>query len=568
VRPILLLTPGTATPFAEGAVRLGRLEVATALRREGGGLRLDWSVRIPGRTAMPVGRIGLAVDAGPDRSGFDAVLEHGWQSWSVVRRCPPADVRPERRRLPSWRRARDFTDAEVAGRAVVGEPFLLTDRGIAGFLSARTHLGRVEASPAGDRLLVWALLDGVVLAPGEERRLEPVWLADGRPGPLYSEYAGLAATEVNPAAPPAGWCSWYHHYAAVTPDDIRRTVPAAAAAGLEFVQIDDGDQAAIGEWLTPRPSWAEGTRSVAADIRAAGLRAGLWTAPFLADERGRLVAEHPDWVLTGRAGRPRRAMHNPRWWGGWAVALDTSNPAVLDHLRRTFAALSADGFDYHKIDFLTAGALPGRRHQPATTRAEAFRAALEAIRDGIGADAFLLGCGSPLLPAVGLVDAMRVSPDVAPWWSPLRPRPGLAEAASCARNAILTSALRAPLHRRWWINDVDCLLLRPVDTALQPWQRRAVAASVAASGFVVVSDDLSTYRTEEWGRLAAVLDTGRAAAGPSDLIDPFAPVLTVRSPSTTLEIDVAALTDATAGDAVSGAGVLIDGGPVILRRRR
>jgi hypothetical protein len=42
----------------------------------------------------------------------------------------------------------------------------------------------------------------------------------------------------------------------------------------------------------------------------------------------------------------------------------------------------------------------------------------------------------------------------------------------------------------------------------------------------------------------------------------------VRSPSTTLEIDVAALTDATAGDAVSGAGVLIDGGPVILRRRR
>jgi hypothetical protein len=118
----------------------------------------------------------------------------------------------------------------------------------------------------------------------------------------------------------------------------------------------------------------------------------------------------------------------------------------------------------------------------------------------------------------------------------------MAEAASCARNAILTSALRAPLHRRWWINDVDCLLLRPVDTGLLPWQRRAVAASVAGGGgFTMVSDDLSTYGDEEWALLADVRRTGRRADGPLELTDVFGRVLEVRSPGTTLRIDSAGL---------------------------
>jgi hypothetical protein len=192
---------------------------------------------------------------------------------------------------------------------------------------------------------------------------------------------------------------------------------------------------------------------------------------------------------------------------------------------------------------------------------------LDAVRDGIGAGAFLLGCGSPLLPAVGLVDAMRISADVAPWWSAPHPRPGLCEAASCARNAILTSALRAPLHRRWWVNDVDCLLLRPVETALRPFQRRAVAASVAGGGgFTIVSDDFAAYGEAEWALLAAVRAAGRTADAPLDLLDPFAPLLTVRSPGTVLTVDTAAL-DEGAADPPPSEDALIDGGPVLLRGR-
>ena len=516
MRPVAVRVAGERVEFREGLVRVGPVELDLALSDAGAGLRLDWSVRNPGRDDVRLDEVGLVVDGRPDR-----VLEQGWQSWSVVRRCRPDDVRPERQEVPDWRRGLYFADIHRAGRAVVGDQFLVTDGGVVGFLDGRRHLSLVEASP----LTAWALLDGVAVAPGAERRLDPLWLAEGDPGALYSEYAGRWGGEAGAPAgtvAPAGWCSWYHYFSAVTPDDVRRNLALAAAHGLEFVQIDDGYQAAIGEWLSPRPEWAEGTASVAADIRAAGLRAGIWTAPFLVDEHGAIARDHPDWVLG-------RAMHNPVWWGGWACALDTTNPAVLDHVTATLAALAAQGFDYHKVDFLYAAALPAaRRFDPTRTRAEALRMGLDAVRRGVGEDAFLLGCGSPFGPAVGVVDAMRVSPDVATRWEPLTVLPGLAEAASCARNAVVNSLLRAPLHRRLWVNDDDCLLLRPDQTELSPDQRRLLGAAVAvAGGFVAVSDDLGLYGTEEWRLLDEVLAARAWSDAPLDLADPFAPTLGV-----------------------------------------
>lgn len=519
MRPVSLRAPGHIVAFAEGPVRIGDVEAAVALRAEGSGLRLDWSVRNPGRGAVRLDRLGVGVDASPA-----LVLEHGWQSWSVVRACRPDDVRPERRRVPAWRRAMYVADAAQAGRVVCGEQFLLTDGGLVGFLDGGRHLSVVDASP----VTAWALLDGVALAPGEERPLDPLWLASGDPGPLYSEYAARWGAEAGArtATPaPAGWCSWYQYFSSVTPDDVRANLALAAAHGLQVVQVDDGYQAAIGEWLEPRPSWAGGTAAVAADIAGAGLRPGIWTAPFLVDEGGRLARDHPDWVLG-------RAMHNPRWWGGWALALDTTNPAVRDHVSSTLAALVEQGFGYHKVDFLYAAALPARRADPSCTRAQALRLGMEAVRRGVGEGAFLLGCGAPFGPAVGVVDAMRVSPDVTDRWQPRHPLPGFQEAASCARNAVATSVLRAPLHRRLWVNDNDCLLLRPVQTELDRAQRRLLAATVAgAGGFTVVSDDLSLYGAEEWELLDDVRAAGAGRDRPLDLDDPFAPAPRVRPAS-------------------------------------
>jgi alpha-galactosidase len=136
---------------------------------------------------------------------------------------------------------------------------------------------------------------------------------------------------------------------------------------------------------------------------------------------------------------------------------------------------------------------------------------------------------------------MRVSADVAPSWSPKRSWPGFEESAPAAVNAIQASVLRAPLHRRLWLNDPDCLLLRPAGTELSAWQRRMLCDAVSGCGaYTVVSDDLSRYSPSEW----AVVDELRAALPERDTVvgidDVFAPAVTVRGRSWQLTADWAA----------------------------
>jgi alpha-galactosidase len=534
--PVAVEVDGDTVPFAEGVVRVGGLELEIRSSDVDEGRRLDVEVRNPSGDEVRVGDVVLRLAATPDQ-----VLEHGHQSWSVVRRCSPKDVRPERIDLPDWARGTHHSRPDGAGRVVAGDQFLLTTDGVAGFLDARQHLGTVEAD--ADGIAVRAMFDGVVLASGASRPLDPIWLADGDAGTRYSDFASLWGLEggARISAPaPLGWCSWYQYFSKVTPDDVRANLGALAGRGFDLVQIDDGYQRASGDWRSMAPEWEGALPSLVHDIRHAGLDAGIWTAPFLAGPDSEVLRDHPDWAsIHEPTGYPSKAAYNPGNWGGWAVALDTTRPDVLEHLRTTFAALVDEGFRYHKIDFCYAAALPARRHDRTKTRAQALRDGLDAVREGIGDDAFLLGCGCPFGPAVGVVDAMRVSADVAPVWEPDNHWPGLAEAAPAAVNAIAASVLRAPLHRRVFINDPDCLLLRPTDTRLDAGQRSFLAAVITGTGaFTLLSDDLRRYTDAEWGLLEALQAVHDDVDTLLDLDDPFADPLVVRSAAgTTLTVD-------------------------------
>jgi alpha-galactosidase len=101
-------------------------------------------------------------------------------------------------------------------------------------------------------------------------------------------------------------------------------------------------------------------------------------------------------------------------WSAESYALDTTHPEVIDWLRNLIGKVKGWGFDYLKLDFLSAGALPGKRHIDIP-RETAFRQALQAMREAAG-DAYLLLCGVPILPAIGVCDAIRVGADVANLW--------------------------------------------------------------------------------------------------------------------------------------------------------
>ena len=55
--------------------------------------------------------------------------------------------------------------------------------------------------------------------------------------------------------PVSGWCSWYYYFHAVTEDEVLINLDEIASRPdelpFDYVQIDDGYQAEIGDWLTP-----------------------------------------------------------------------------------------------------------------------------------------------------------------------------------------------------------------------------------------------------------------------------------------------------------------------------
>ncbi len=99
------------------------------------------------------------------------------------------------------------------------------------------------------------------------------------------------------------------------------------------------------------------------------------------------------------------------------------------------------GYEYLKLDFMYAGALaaPPILDLP---REQAYRDAVALIRDVVGDETYLLGCGVPLIPSVGIVDGARVGPDTGPYWYNTQRADDYSTPG--ARNALVTS-----LHRLW-----------------------------------------------------------------------------------------------------------------------
>jgi alpha-galactosidase len=309
-----------------------------------------------------------------------------------------------------------------------------------------------------------------------------------------------------------GWCSWYHYFDRVTEADIRANLALASDWPFDVFQIDDGYQAAIGDWLATNEKFPSALPAIAAAIVAEGFRPGIWIAPFLAAPDSSVAAEHPDWFATHASGRRLIGAVNDAW-GGLVHVLDTTNQEVSEHLEATARALVGAGFTYVKLDFTYAPSLAGNFADPARTPAERVRAGFEAVRRGAGDDAFLLGCGAPLGPAIGLVDGMRIGPDVAPWWDLPDDRPfppGYKATSPSTANALRATEARQFMHRRLWLNDPDCVMLRTSHTELTRDEVHRWALAVGESGgMAVVSDDLSLLDVDARNLFDEVIERGR-----------------------------------------------------------
>ncbi len=136
---------------------------------------------------------------------------------------------------------------------------------------------------------------------------------------------------------------------------------------------------------------------------------------------------------------------------------------------------------------------------------------MQAIRDGLGDNKTLLGCGAPLGPCVGLVDVMRIGTDTAAKWSPFDYLfTKLGKIALPALKATLRSTIqRSYMHNTWFYNDPDCVVVRENRSKLSLDEVLLQLTIFGLSGGqVLISDDESLVSKERFNLLNKILPPG------------------------------------------------------------
>jgi alpha-galactosidase len=200
-------------------------------------------------------------------------------------------------------------------------------------------------------------------------------------------------------------------------------------------------------------------KAIAEKISITGRIPGIWLAPFMVSPNSQLAKEHADWLLRDEKGN---LVHAGITWSGNPLCLDVSHPEVLEWLDGLIRKVRRWGYSYLKLDFLYIGALIGKQYQDLP-REIIYRNAMQVIRDAAG-DAYILACGAPIIPSLGLCDGLRVGPD----------------------------AIRTSLHRLWLnplVNiDPDVIFFRSKHNALRSHEKQLLQDLGIISNFKATSD--------------------------------------------------------------------------------
>ena len=514
---------------------LGPIEVTMELHDTG----VDWSVATRADVPVQVRSVAL-VYAVIGAGGPVRMFRNGYQSWTPSSVAVlGVDVDPSVRADFPFLQAVHHADQRRARPGelrsewvtVLADGWGPADTAVLlGFDGGDRHDGTLRLHRGDEDIEVRAeaFLGDATLAPGTVRPLHTVMIADGAADgasallEAWADRAGRVGGARTGSPFQVGWCSWYQYFHDVTEADIATNLALADRWPFDVFQVDDGYQGAIGDWLDTNDRFPSDLDALASAIAVTGRTPGLWLAPFLVAPDSEVARRHPDWiarhVVDGADAGPLRTWWNPPWGGGedgFMYGLDTTRPEVADHLEAVAAAVVEAGFPYLKLDFTFSPSVDGGYADPSCTPAERVRAGFAAIRRGAGDDAFLLGCGVPLSNVVGLVDASRIGPDVAPVWS-LDPAdemvPGYLGIQPATAHAFTNTLTRSFMHRRLWLNDPDCLMLRTEDTGLSAAAARTWARAVGVSGgMALVSDDLSLLGPDARSLLDDVVALGRAA---------------------------------------------------------
>ncbi len=429
---------------------------------------IDIRQDFPTEQILPAAEFSIDLAQTPKR-----FYRHGWQSWSLT-----TWVDPKEPMVPISAHQTRAKDEDP--------PYALSNHPVSAWVgAAEMDDGKIVLTGALEMSGRVEILGNQIHAFYEDGHPGKWFISRGNEGEVFKAYAkelGRIYGQAKPH-PPRVWCSWYSLYNSINQAVIEDALDRLGDLPFNVIQLDDGWQVSLGEW-EPNSKFPAGMKDLADKIRKTGRAAGLWLSPLVTARNSHFAREHPDWLLRDRNGQ---AVYAGIGWSGELVALDCSRSDVLQWLDQTIRKVVGWGYTYLKLDFLYAGAVPGQRNQDIP-RETSYRKALQVIREAAGRDTYLLACGAPILPVLGICDGIRVGPDVAPFWlsTPLSiwlnnpNNPG-------TRNGIRTSL------NRMWLKDLiqidpDVVYFRTRHNRMTPEQNRLLQDLVRLTGFIATSD--------------------------------------------------------------------------------
>ena len=327
---------------------------------------------------------------------------------------------------------------------------------------------------------------------------------------LYNNYAeGVKAFDKafpkRPIKKLLGYTSWYNYYQSINAEIMSRDLDALDKR-FNLFQIDDGYETYVGDWLdVDEKKFPEGLEGLTKKIKEKGFIAGIWLAPFIAEEKSKLFQEHKELFKKDENGEIYKCGNN---WSNF-YALDVYNPDARAYIKKCLDHYVEMGYDFFKLDFLYCAHLPEYKGK---TRCEVATDAYKFLREVLG-DKLILGCGAMIYNSANVFDYMRIGPDVSLRFDFKK----FTNREKVSTKVTLQNTVyRSFADGRFFGNDPDVFLLRDDNILLSRKQKQAMITIDALFGtLMMTSDNIKDYDDDKKATLQKALKLFYEAKDPA-----------------------------------------------------
>ena len=406
---------------------------------------------------------------------------------------------------------------------------------LAGFLTSDKAYGMVRIEKNVKKKIVRITSESifeppVTLPPKSSLNAEVLYFSLGEQNPhLCLERYGRALAVMNKLKKnnnflPHGWDSWSTSLhkdvnEKIIMENIEFVDKNLKRYGWNHIAIDAGWERGLADWEPHSEKFPRGFKPIVEELHNRGMKAGLWIDLFTIPIESQLAKEHPEWLVS-----PDK--RGKLLLGKDKKILDVTIPESYNYVRDTCKKIAQE-WDFDGLveaDFVYHLLLGEKYQNKNLTKLQVLRKGLEAIREGLGNDKFLMTM-LPINVSGMYADGIRIGFDNKPLWS----SPTVSGNWGCVES-LNNYARRYYLFPHLGVPDQDCVFLGHTETN-QRWkvlekdkltQSQVIAwitGTAMTGGVFKIGERFTELSPSEVNILKKVIPRTTQPARPIDLFD-------------------------------------------------